>query len=535
MLELFKKSCERKDSSDDSTREYAHTLTLLHGDETSSPAFQHFLDFRMERYAALLEEGRSIWEDSPADIEGGINFTDVYVTNILNSYLRKFLKLVQEDRVKVEAVFPKSTSVWHVMLKVLFEDYIKPYVECMLENSQQELRTFLRSLVSAFTFVSNILKDVESLDTPEAIKTLSGSVLSQQRSKYLDSEVTCLDDLCNSELASSRSSIDTTPLAEGLGNPEDWSLLSFATMDRLISYSKESLLRCLKISEPGALAFNVQRLYMRFLQHTGREYIHSAVMEALEELKSSGDEESPCIHFYAEVFMSNTLVQLLQEHYDEDVLPHLQLSVTVKNEVEYARTKVWKELESKVQEGLECLLRCCVHRLDSLLEHYQSKTDFKLTEKMGQNLKEEPTLACRTACNYMNSQLDYISTALDGNNLISFRSEMGILFSSVLHHHLRRNPVTRIGSRQIRFDIQTYLKVLHSFEIPSFSRIEETLQFTGEIYRVPLENLRMFIHEYPMQTISQTDILMLVRARSDIKEPEGQRLEKMLTVGTKSS
>ncbi|CAG0885714.1 unnamed protein product [Cyprideis torosa] len=475
-----------------------------------------------------------------------------------NNYFREIPRLCKETVAVISAVFRNKEQVLSKFLSVLYSGRLKEFIQSQLPRSDpasddldQYLDTFA-SLYSKTQSLSRELSDLGICPDPSSLQHINKSIFENHLKGYPSVELDCLRKSCAStlhkyyaDLGHQKKNISNKTVSDfldlqsvkavmsqiGQGSEEhEESFLSEHTAISILEETKNSLKRSQMLSKPSQLANNVSDLFQVLTTSLMEEHLEYALDLGLESIPGPDSKSPPKGRFFGIVRQANAIVVLYQKLFEESVVPLISASPKHKECLQRKRNLL-KQMEIKMDAGIERSLTAIMGYVRQLFVE-QKKTDFR-RDSTDMSTESQSPAACPSIWNYsvfvafrelphgvvrfMTGIIQRIKDGLDGANLESTMTELGIRFHRAIYEHLLQFQYNSAGAMCVICDVNEYRHLAQEFGIPLIASLFDTLHALCNLLIVPLSNIQQICMGEALASLDRSVLVNFIQLRVDSK------------------
>lgn len=147
---------------------------------------------------------------------------------------------------------------------------------------------------------------------------------------------------------------------------------------------------------------------------------------------------------------------------------------------------VLDQIDMKLEMGLDRSINAIIGWVKMYLQNEQRKTDFKPET----DVDTLSTPACLTVVQYVTGMIRHIRSTLDGKNLNTVLTELGVRFHKIIYDHLQQFQFNFAGAMCAICDMNEYRKCVKELEIDLVTNLFDTLHALCNLLLVKPENLK---------------------------------------------
>jgi hypothetical protein len=208
---------------------------------------------------------------------------------------------------------------------------------------------------------------------------------------------------------------------------------------------------------------------------------------------------------------------LLQRHYHDEVLPHLQHSINWHTKCVLQVASLEKFLEVELTQCLKLCIVKFTHRLERILNEHWKKTEFKLREDE-LAMFDHATAGAQYTISLCRSIRQAASTCLDGANLTRFLECIALSVARALRRQIAMLQISKGGGGlKLMRDLNEMKEFFQSWPSAAVQREFELLRDIANLFVVDEAQWKSVIEASTLSRLSRNDILLLVQRRTDWK------------------
>ncbi|ORZ36510.1 exocyst complex component Sec10-domain-containing protein [Catenaria anguillulae PL171] len=510
LLKSFDKASEIRDST--TMRHVSQVLTEYNGGESAVRAW-------INRHP-IFTTASGAKGDRQRDLPGDPG---------LRRLLEQLRATVYQDWELVSQVFSQPIPVMSQLVQRYFQQVVQPHLEAMLrEASQVSDPQYLKTLANADLAVKALIKDMSHFDTTVlersgAISRVVEQAVDEQFAVYrstMDRELSHLSNLVQSVLKDALAYYGNRKqqkksmfarIQKGSGPSTLEHHLSMDHLMEILAAHCASIERCLQLhSDPAA---SVAKLHLAICHQVYVKYIELALDAVWEETSAmDGSKAEPDFKMLVSVQSANTLVQLMQAHFETRAVPVLASSPTVHRSVVDEKNELVSRIEARASAICSHLLVCTIAHVQMLLGR-QKKTDFRSRGDDAVDVAHQlSSPACVAICEFLSKVHGNLQSYMDGANFRVFALELGVQVHVMLLEHFKN-------------DVAKYQQSIAAFQVPELVNRFDLLRELGHLFLVRPENLPSILSEGLLAQLDNVTLQAYLSNRADYKSA---RIEEML-------
>ncbi|KAF7385575.1 hypothetical protein HZH68_014005 [Vespula germanica] len=280
----------------------------------------------------------------------------------------------------------------------------------------------------------------------------------------------------------------------------------------LLQKSKMAFQRCQLLSQPNDLSVNAAQIFEILLQYLINEHVDYALELGLQSVPIPESRTQPEIHFFNVMHQCNAIVRLLEEQFNDSVLP-LIIGTAKHGDCMLKKKVVLDQIDMKLDTGLERSISAIVGWVKIYLQNEQKKTDFKPDT----DVDTLSTPACLTVVQYVTGMIRHIRNTLDGKNLETALTELGVRFHKVIYDHLQQFQFNSAGAMCAICDMNEYRKCVKELDVDVVTSSFDTLHALCNLLLVKSENLKQVCSGDQLAVLDRSVLLNFIQLRTDYK------------------
>lgn len=280
----------------------------------------------------------------------------------------------------------------------------------------------------------------------------------------------------------------------------------------LLQRSKVAFQRCQLLSKSDEIPMNALQIFEILLQYLISEHVDYALELGLQSVPIPESRTQPEIHFFNIVRQCNAIVRLLEEQFNDSVIP-LIVSTPKHGDCMLKKKIILDQIDMKLETGLDRSINAIIGWVKVYLQNEQRKTDFKPET----DVDTLSTSACLTVVQYVNGMIRHIRSTLDGKNLNNVLTELGVRFHKVIYDHLQQFQFNSAGAMCAICDMNEYRKCVKELEIDLVTSLFDTLYALCNLLLVKPENLKQVCTGDQLATLDRNVLINFIQLRTDYK------------------
>uniref|UniRef100_A0A8C6VW56 Exocyst complex component 5 n=1 Tax=Nothobranchius furzeri TaxID=105023 RepID=A0A8C6VW56_NOTFU len=368
------------------------------------------------------------------------------------------------------------------------------------------------------TFLSKLIKSIFSsyLETyinmeREYLRTRGGQILQ----RYYDSKnhqkrpigISGIQDL--KERIRQRTNLPLGPSIDTHGE----TFLSPELVVNLLQETRHAFERCHRLSDPSDLPKNAFSIFLLLVEHLCVEHIDYALEIGLAAIPSS-DAKNANLYFLDVVQQANSIFHLFDKQFNDQLMPLISSSPKLA-ECLHKKKEVIEQMEVKLDTGIDRTLNCMVGQMKHVLTTEQKKTDFRPEDE--NNVMIQCTSACSKVCAYVSRQVEHVRKSMDGKNVDTVLTELGVRFHRLIHEHLQQYSYSSMGGMLAICDVAEYRRCAKDFRVPLVLQLFDTLHALCNLLVVAPDNLKQVCSGEQLTNLDRNLLHAFVQLRADYR------------------
>uniref|UniRef100_A0AAR2JIZ4 Exocyst complex component 5 n=1 Tax=Pygocentrus nattereri TaxID=42514 RepID=A0AAR2JIZ4_PYGNA len=445
-----------------------------------------------------------------------------------------------EQRVnkQVGEVFSSPEMVMAKLIQNIFENKLQAHVRETLETRPTELEQYLKNLYDLYTrttalaakltefnlgsdkhtFLSKLIKSIFStyLDSyidmeQQYLQTRSASILQ----RYYDSKNHQKRPLGTGSIQELKERIrqrTNLPLGPSIDTHGE-TFLSQEVVVNLLQETRHAFQRCHKLSDPADLPKNAYSIFLLLVEHLCVDHIDYALEIGLSAIPSA-DAKTANLYFLDVVQQANTIFHLFDKQFNDHLMPLISSSPKL-TECLQKKKEVIEQMEVKLDTGIDRTLNCMIGQMKHILATEQKKTDFRPEDE--NNVMIQYTTACSKVCAYVSKQVERVRRSMDGKNVDTVLTELGVRFHRLIHEHLQQFSYNYMGGMLAICDVAEYRRCAKDFRVSLVLQLFDTLHALCNLLVVAPDNLKQVCSGEQLTNLDRNLLHAFVQLRADYR------------------
>uniref|UniRef100_A0A8C7PB38 Exocyst complex component 5 n=1 Tax=Oncorhynchus mykiss TaxID=8022 RepID=A0A8C7PB38_ONCMY len=290
--------------------------------------------------------------------------------------------------------------------------------------------------------------------------------------------------------------------------------LSQEVVVNLLQETRHAFERCNRLSDPSDLPKNAFSIFLLLVEHLCMDHIDYALEIGLSAIPSA-DAKNANLYFLDVVQQANTIFHLFDKQFNDHLMPLISSSPKL-TECLHKKKEVIEQMEVKLDTGIDRTLNCMVGQMKHILATEQKKTDFRPEDE--NNVMIQCTAACSKVCVYVSRQVERVRKSMDGKNVDTVLTELGVRFHRLIHEHLQQYSYSSMGGMLAICDVAEYRKSAKDFRVPLVLQLFDTLHALCNLLVVAPDNLKQVCSGEQLTNLDRNLLHAFVQLRVDYRQ-----------------
>uniref|UniRef100_A0AAZ3SES1 Exocyst complex component 5 n=1 Tax=Oncorhynchus tshawytscha TaxID=74940 RepID=A0AAZ3SES1_ONCTS len=290
--------------------------------------------------------------------------------------------------------------------------------------------------------------------------------------------------------------------------------LSQEVVVNLLQETRHAFERCNRLSDPSDLPKNAFSIFLLLVEHLCVDHIDYALEIGLSAIPSA-DAKNANLYFLDVVQQANTIFHLFDKQFNDHLMPLISSSPKL-TECLHKKKEVIEQMEVKLDTGIDRTLNCMVGQMKHILATEQKKTDFRPEDE--NNVMIQCTAACSKVCVYVSRQVERVRKSMDGKNVDTVLTELGVRFHHLIHEHLQQYSYSSMGGMLAICDVAEYRKSAKDFRVPLVLQLFDTLHALCNLLVVAPDNLKQVCFGEQLTNLDRNLLHAFVQLRVDYRQ-----------------
>uniref|UniRef100_A0A671M482 Exocyst complex component 5 n=1 Tax=Sinocyclocheilus anshuiensis TaxID=1608454 RepID=A0A671M482_9TELE len=473
--------------------------------------------------------------------KGYAHCVDVYIKQcqegayMRNDVFEDIAILCQRVNKQVGEVFCSPETVMAKLIQSIFENRIQAHVKERLEETRHsDVEQYLKNLYDLYSRTTALAAKLTdfNLDKHTFLSKLIKNIFSCYLESYIDMERQYLQNRSGLILQRYYDSKNHQKRPVGTGSMQELkerirqrtnlplgpsidthgeTFLSQEVVVNLLQETRHAFERCNKLSDPADLPKNAFSIFLLLVEYLCVDHIDYALEIGLSAIPSPDAKN-------ANLYFLDVVQQLLSLRFDKQFNDHLMplISSSPKlTECLHKKKEVIEQMEVKLDTGIDRTLNCMIGQMKHILVTEQKKTDFKPEDE--NNVMIQYTTACSKVCAYVSKQVERVRRSMDGKNVDTVLTELGVRFHRLIHEHLQQFSYSSMGGMLAICDVAEYRRSAKDFRVPLVLQLFDTLHALCNLLVVAPDNLKQVCSGEQLTNLDRNLLHAFVQLRVDYR------------------
>ncbi|XP_078132944.1 exocyst complex component 5 [Sander vitreus] len=477
--------------------------------------------------------------------KGYAHCVDVYIKQCQEgAYLRNDVfedtaVLCQRVNKQVGEVFSSPETVMAKLIQNIFENKLQAHVKEKLDETRHsDVEQYLKNLYDLYTRTTALATKLTEFNLGSDKHTFLSKLIKSIFSSYLESYIDMERDYLRSrgamilqryydsknhqkrligtgsiqelkERIRQRTNLSLGPVIDTHGE----TFLSPELVVNLLQETRHAFERCHKLSDPSDLPKNAFSIFLLLVDHLCVEHIDYALEIGLSAIPSS-DAKNANLYFLDVVQQANSIFHLFDKQFNDQLMPLISSSPKLA-ECLHKKKEVIEQMEVKLDTGIDRTINCMVGQMKHILATEQKKTDFRPEDE--NNVMIQYTTACSKVCVYVSRQVEHVRKSMDGKNVDTVLTELGVRFHRLIHEHLQQYSYSSMGGMLAICDVAEYRRCAKDFRVPLVLQLFDTLHALCNLLVVAPDNLKQVCSGEQLTNLDRNLLHAFVQLRVDYR------------------
>uniref|UniRef100_A0A8C8CHC0 Exocyst complex component 5 n=1 Tax=Oncorhynchus tshawytscha TaxID=74940 RepID=A0A8C8CHC0_ONCTS len=405
------------------------------------------------------------------------------------SDIEQYLKNLYDLYTRTTALAAKLTefnlgSDKHTFLSKLIKNIFSTYLESYIEMEKDYLRTRSAMILQRYYDSKNHQK-----------RPLGGGSIQELKERIRQ-----------------RTNLPLGPSIDTHGE----TFLSQEVVVNLLQETRHAFERCNRLSDPSDLPKNAFSIFLLLVEHLCVDHIDYALEIGLSAIPSA-DAKNANLYFLDVVQQANTIFHLFDKQFNDHLMPLISSSPKL-TECLHKKKEVIEQMEVKLDTGIDRTLNCMVGQMKHILATEQKKTDFRPEDENNVMIQCTACHFTRPVCVYVSRQVERVRKSMDGKNVDTVLTELGVRFHHLIHEHLQQYSYSSMGGMLAICDVAEYRKSAKDFRVPLVLQLFDTLHALCNLLVVAPDNLKQVCFGEQLTNLDRNLLHAFVQLRVDYRQ-----------------
>uniref|UniRef100_A0A8C8CNI0 Exocyst complex component 5 n=1 Tax=Oncorhynchus tshawytscha TaxID=74940 RepID=A0A8C8CNI0_ONCTS len=480
--------------------------------------------------------------------KGYAHCVDVYIKQCQEgAYMRSDVfedtaLLCQRVNKQVGEVFQSPETVMAKLIQNIFENKLQAHVKEKLDETRRsDIEQYLKNLYDLYTRTTALAAKLTEFNLGSDKHTFLSKLIKNIFSTYLESYIEMEKDYLRTRSAMilqryyDSKNHQKRPLGGGsiqelkerirqrtnlpLGPSIDThgeTFLSQEVVVNLLQETRHAFERCNRLSDPSDLPKNAFSIFLLLVEHLCVDHIDYALEIGLSAIPSA-DAKNANLYFLDVVQQANTIFHLFDKQFNDHLMPLISSSPKL-TECLHKKKEVIEQMEVKLDTGIDRTLNCMVGQMKHILATEQKKTDFRPEDENNVMIQCTACHFTRPVCVYVSRQVERVRKSMDGKNVDTVLTELGVRFHHLIHEHLQQYSYSSMGGMLAICDVAEYRKSAKDFRVPLVLQLFDTLHALCNLLVVAPDNLKQVCFGEQLTNLDRNLLHAFVQLRVDYRQ-----------------
>uniref|UniRef100_A0AC35TJQ8 Exocyst complex component 5 n=1 Tax=Rhabditophanes sp. KR3021 TaxID=114890 RepID=A0AC35TJQ8_9BILA len=453
-----------------------------------------------------------------------------------NSVFNDILDMCKKKAGVIEQIFPNPASVMSKLILNAYNRRLEEEVHMKLKHlkgvDDEQYLSSLQDLYSRTLRLNEELQQLKHKPDGQFVNLITSNLFNFYLKTYIVDEETYFNEQCNNILqrfyeskGHQKRNLTTGGLQElkrdlnarlrNVENFGDETFLSEEVAINILQEIRNAFSRSKTLCPSNKKVEVMKNLYELLVKYLYREHVLYAIELIISSIPISEPKTEPASNFFPVVQKASTITHLFVKQFDDSILPLLE-DRTVQQECESAKNGTLRNLETRINVGLEKQINAITGYIRYTLSTEQKKTDFKPDEESS-NSNISVTFTCNIICSYLSKMYAVVKDSLDGANLTTVLTEVGIRVYRMLFAHIHNFSYSINGSILLLCDINEYRRTVATWKISEVNEHMETLHALVNLLVVVPGNLEQAFNSPLLAEYDRETLFTILLLRHDAK------------------
>ncbi|KAM6961457.1 exocyst complex component 5 [Aplochiton taeniatus] len=444
--------------------------------------------------------------------------------------------LCQRVNKQVGEVFSSPETVMAKLIQNIFENKLQAHVKEKLDETRHsDVEQYLRNLFDLYTRTTALTAKLAEFNLGSDKHTFLSKLIKNIFSSYLESYIDMEKDYLRTRSAMilqryyDSKNHQKRPVGTGsiqelkerirqktMGPSIDThgeTFLSQEVVVNLLQETRHAFERCHRLSDPSDLPKNAFSIFLLLVEHLCYDHMDYALEIGLSAIPSS-DAKNANLYFLDVVQQANTIFHLFDKQFNDHLMPLISSSPKL-TECLQKKKEVIEQMEVKLDTGIDRTLNCMLGQMKHILSTEQKKTDYRPEDE--NNVMIQYTQACTKVCSYVTHHVERVRKSMDGKNVDTVLTELGVRFHRLIHEHLQQYSYSSMGGMLAICDVAEYRRSAKAFNVPLVLQLFDTLHALCNLLVVAPDNLKQVCSGEQLTNLDRNLLHAFVQLRVDYR------------------
>uniref|UniRef100_A0A8C7D7N8 Exocyst complex component 5 n=1 Tax=Oncorhynchus kisutch TaxID=8019 RepID=A0A8C7D7N8_ONCKI len=480
--------------------------------------------------------------------KGYAHCVDVYIKQCQEgAYMRSDVfedtaLLCQRVNKQVGEVFQSPETVMAKLIQNIFENTLQAHVKEKLDETRRsDIEQYLKNLYDLYTRTTALAAKLTEFNLGSDKHTFLSKLIKNIFSTYLESYIEMEKDYLRTrstmilqryydsknhqkrplgggsiqELKERIRQRTNLPLGPSIDTHGE-TFLSQEVVVNLLQETRHAFERCNRLSDPSDLPKNAFSIFLLLVEHLCVDHIDYALEIGLSAIPSA-DAKNANLYFLDVVQQANTIFHLFDKQFNDHLMPLISSSPKL-TECLHKKKEVIEQMEVKLDTGIDRTLNCMVGQMKHILATEQKKTDFRPEDENNVMIQCTACHFTRPVCVYVSRQVERVRKSMDGKNVDTVLTELGVRFHRLIHEHLQQYSYSSMGGMLAICDVAEYRKSAKDFRVPLVLQLFGTLHALCNLLVVAPDNLKQVCSGEQLTNLDRNLLHAFVQLRVDYRQ-----------------
>uniref|UniRef100_A0A914W432 Exocyst complex component 5 n=1 Tax=Plectus sambesii TaxID=2011161 RepID=A0A914W432_9BILA len=446
------------------------------------------------------------------------------------------LSLCRKTYPMLDQIFPTPEQVMAKLALNIFHGKLQEFIGAKLMDAENDgdLESYLTNLHDLYAKTQKLAVELAEFkigSDAEFLPALIRSLFGRYLDTYIQTEIKFLNEQCTNLLQKFYESKKHQKRQIQSGGLQDFkrdiqarimtvetfggeTFLSEEVAINMLQETKLAFQRCQSLSVRDTSPQNTELVLDVLLKYLCTEHLEYAIEIGLSGISLAEPKTPPPPHFLSVVRQTAAICHLFEKQFEDSIYALVKETTAEESAVSKKRQALFV-LENKMTLGLDRHLNAVVGYVRFVLATEQKKTDFRPENE--DQIVPLCSTACTTVVRFLNEQVERIRDSVDGTNLTTVMTELGVRFHRTVLTHIYQFVYSSAGAMLLLCDINEYRKLIMSWKVPLASKLFESLHALSNLLVVVPENLADACTADVLGDVDRTIVVNFVQLRADYR------------------